>query len=121
MFTPPQRPRSPRYADRQQHQRDQGGKTETGRYHDYASAEGLDQQSEPQRGQRLSDARRRSDEPKPIGIVLRPEDGQRQRSARDREDAVAGAVQQGEGRCGAAAEQSDDTGTDRVRDAGEPG
>lgn len=47
----------------------------------------------------MGDPRRRSDQPK-------TEDRERQRSARDGEDAVAGAMQQGEGRGGPAPEQS---------------
>ena len=81
---------------RKQHQRDQRRETEKRRDDHDAASHRFDQQSETERRQRLADARRRADEAEPIGVVFRSEDRQRQRSARDRQDAVAGAVQQGE-------------------------
>src|SRR6202048_4173064 len=55
--------------------------------------------------------------PEPVAIILRPKNRQRQRAARNRQDPVAGAMEDGEyARRSTAAEQHDH-GADRVRHA----
>jgi hypothetical protein len=69
----------------------------------------------------LADAGRRADQSEPVSLVFGSEDRERQRAARDGEDAIAGAMQQGEGRSGTPAENTDHAGADRMCEAGEPG
>jgi hypothetical protein len=90
------------------------------RNHHHTASHRLQQQPKREERHRLGDPGRRTDQAEPIGVVFRSEDRERQRSARDGENAVAGAVQQGEARRGAAAEDADDAGADRMGDTGQP-
>ena len=94
----------------QQTQRQQGRETERGRDDQDPAAHGVDQQVEQQRCRRLRHPRRRADQAEAIAIILRAEDRQRQRTARDGQDAVAGAVEDREYTGGPAARAGIKTG-----------
>ncbi len=90
----------------QQKQRQQRRQAERGGNDQDAASHGVDQETERQGRRRLRHPRRRADDAKPIAIILRAEDRQRQRAARNGQDAVAGAVKDRECACGSAAHQS---------------
>src|SRR5580704_7285277 len=73
----------------QQQQREQGGEAERGGDDQDPASHGVDQKSERQWGGRLRHPRRRADDAKPIAIIFRAEDRQRQRAARNGQDTVA--------------------------------
>jgi hypothetical protein len=83
------------------------GKAQTRRNSHYAASHWFEQQSESERCQRLRDTRRGPNKAEPIGVVLGAENRERQCSARNRQNAVAGAVEQGERRGRSPAEHSD--------------
>jgi hypothetical protein len=82
----------------QQHQGSKCRHAEHRRYDQHLSTERADEQTEAERSQRLADPVRRSEQTQPVAIVLRPEDRQGQRPARDGQDAVSGSVQKCERR-----------------------
>ena len=95
---------------------------ERGGHDQDAASHRVDQQSERQRRGGLRHSRRRPDDAEPIGIVLRAEDRQRQRAARDRQDTVAGPMEDRKRAArDAAAQDADDGGADRVGQAGDAG
>src|SRR5450631_1617119 len=76
-----------------QQQREQCREAERGGHDQDLVAHDIDQDAEGKRSGRLCHPRRRTNNAEPVGVILRAEDRQRQRPARDREDAVAGAVE----------------------------
>src|SRR5437016_1998559 len=80
----------------------------------------VDQQAERQRGAGLRDPCRCADDPEAIGVVLWTEDRERHGAARNGQNAVAGAVKDGKHARRATACQSDNGGTDRMRQARQP-
>ena len=74
-----------------------------------------------QRRRGLRHPRRRADDAEAIAVILRAEDRERQRAARDGQDAVAGAMEDREHAGRAAAGEAEDRRADRMGEAGEPG
>ena len=105
----------------QQEQRQQGRQAQRGGDHQDPAAHHVDQQAERQRRRGLRHSRRRADDAEPIAIILRAEHRQRQGAARNGQDAVAGAMKNRERACRGAADQPDDGGADRMRQARQPG
>ena len=83
----------------EQRQRQQGREAEGGRDDQDAASHRVDQQTERQRCCGLRHPRRRADDAQPIAIILRAKDRQRQRAARNGQDAVAGAMKDRECAC----------------------
>ena len=102
----------------QSHQRQQRRHAETGGHQEYESPHWFDQHTEREWRQRLADAGRGADQPEPVGVILGSEDREGQRAARDRQNAVADAMQQGEDSRSAAAKDANHAGSDRMGNAG---
>ncbi len=78
--------------DIEQEQRAQCHEAERGRNDQHSAAHPVDQEAEDQRRRGLRHAGRRAQQAKPVAVVAWAEDRERQRAARDRDDAIASAV-----------------------------
>lgn len=82
-------------------QRDQSRQAQARGDDQHTPSEVVDQHAERQRRRRLGDARRRAEDAKPVAVILRAENRERQHPPCDGQDPVAGAVADGEEyRCG---------------------